>query len=330
MKLDPRVRKLPIALFLVLLWHPLSATTPERDRCLAYRYKVLPLPLRPAAINSRQQIVGTTSAYRAALWTESKGVVPLPLPDGYTSSEAVAINDAGQILFMAFDRERKNRTALLFEHGKLFELPGTQARAYSLSPSGVIAGESMVSDRAKMQPAIWRKHELQTLENCCGGSAKDINDLGQVVGDFYDDQGRYHAALWSGPAALQSIGPPDQYSSSIAINAVGHVIIQGLPRSFLYVDGQLQSLSLAPRYPSQVRAINSCDTIVGSFGPFSDANRAFRWTASSGFEDLNSLIPAGSGWKLESAVGINERGDIIGNGDLPRTDNSGFLLTPVR
>ena len=68
--------------------------------------------------------------------------------------------------------------------------------------------------------------------------------------------------------------------------------------------------------------------VVGSFGPFSDASRAFVWEKSQGFQDLNSLVPNGSGWKLESAVDINNRGEIVGKGDLRYQDNSGFLLIP--
>ena len=43
--------------------------------------------------------------------------------------------------------------------------------------------------------------------------------------------------------------------------------------------------------------------------------------------DLNALIPAGTGWVLERASGLNDHGQIVGRGTLhgqPR----GFLLTP--
>jgi hypothetical protein len=39
--------------------------------------------------------------------------------------------------------------------------------------------------------------------------------------------------------------------------------------------------------------------------------------------DLTMLLPAGSGWTLEAASGINDRGQIVGNGS-----NGAFLLTP--
>jgi hypothetical protein len=108
----------------------------------------------------------------------------------------------------------------------------------------------------------------------------------------------------------------------------GHVVIQVLSRTFLYADGHSTRLDLAPKSPSHPRAINGCDLIVGSFGPFSDADRAFVWAKSTGFRDLNTLISPASGWKLETAAGINRRGEIVGKGDPPGAEDSGYLLIP--
>ena len=46
-------------------------------------------------------------------------------------------------------------------------------------------------------------------------------------------------------------------------------------------------------------------------------------------KDLNDLISAASGWTLESAHGINDRGQIVGMG-LHRGQRRAFLLTPMR
>jgi hypothetical protein len=44
-------------------------------------------------------------------------------------------------------------------------------------------------------------------------------------------------------------------------------------------------------------------------------------------EDLNTLIPASSGWTLNSAADINLWGQIVGSGML-NGQAHGFLLTP--
>jgi hypothetical protein len=85
-------------------------------------------------------------------------------------------------------------------------------------------------------------------------------------------------------------------------------------------------LELSSQYPSQPRAINNCDVIVGSFGPFADSKRAFIWDKSGGFRDLNTRIASDSGRTLESANSINDHGEIVGRGDYKGQDDTGFLL----
>jgi len=176
----------------------------------------------------------------------------------------------------------------------------------------------------------WSKKTLQALGGCCGGAAKGVNNRGDVIGDVYDEAGRYHAFLRNANRGMQTIGPPDRYSSAIALNQHGHVVLTAFPDVFLYSGGSLARLELSPQYPSQPRAINDCDVVVGSFGPFADAERAFIWEKSWGFLDLNANIPSNSGWKLESATSINNHGEIVGRADYNGRDDTGFLLIPDR
>jgi hypothetical protein len=85
---------------------------------------------------------------------------------------------------------------------------------------------------------------------------------------------------------------------------------------------------LSKRFPNQARGLNDCDVLVGSFGPFTDALRAFRWDAKHGFEDLNDRIPSNSGWRLKYAAAINNRGEIVGRAEKKREDEMGYLLIP--
>jgi hypothetical protein len=66
---------------------------------------------------------------------------------------------------------------------------------------------------------------------------------------------------------------------------------------------------------------------VGGDGPDSDHYRAFSWTATVGFRDLNALLPADSGWMLQTAMAVNARGEIVGAG-IFHGDDRGFLLMP--
>jgi probable HAF family extracellular repeat protein len=307
---------------------PAVGAQPARLGCTVARYRVMNLPLSPAAINDSGEVAGTTAAHRAALWSAGRGLKELPLPAGFANSEAVSINNRGHVLVIAYDRAFSKHESFVFAAGALTQLSGEQTRAFQIGDSDDVVGESLVPGKTGSQPVVWQHHALRAIESCCGGSAMGSNRNGEVVGDAYDDNGRYHAFLWTKARGLQSIGPPQEFSSAIAINVRGHVLIEAPSGALYYAEGSSVRLKLAAKTPSHPRALNDCDVIVGSFGPFSDASRAFVWEKSQGFQDLNSLVPGSSGWKLESAAGINNRGEIVGKGDWNHEDNSGFVLIP--
>jgi hypothetical protein len=53
---------------------------------------------------------------------------------------------------------------------------------------------------------------------------------------------------------------------------------------------------------------------------------AFIWEHGQ-MQDLNNVIPDGTGWVLDNATGINKHGQIVGTG-VHNGQFSGFLLTP--
>jgi probable HAF family extracellular repeat protein len=296
--------------------------------CIAPVFRVVALPLRPTAINARGWVAGTNSRGRASVWDEHGGVRELPLPAGFDISEGVGIDAAGRVLAIASDRTSSKHQAFVVYRNRLELLPGSQTRGYRINATGTISGEAQMPGQPNTEPVLWVHGALRPLGHCCGGAARDVNRDGAAIGDAYDAAGVFHAFLWTAAAGLKIIGPPGRYSTAIAINDLGHVLIQAFPDVYLYEGGALQRLTLAPRYPSNPRAINNCGAVVGAFGPYSDADRAFAWDPAEGFVDLNKRIPADSGWKLENAAGINDAGAIVGKGDYGGEDDSGFLLLP--
>jgi len=207
-------------------------------------------------------------------------------------------------------------------------LPGEPSKAFAIDDAGIIAGESTVHEKAGTQPVLWQKQVIVDLGACCGGFASAINQHGQVVGQIYDREGRYHAFLWEHKTGLRTIGPPEEYSSAVAINEAGHAALQVLSQVFFFQEGKLARLELSREFPSQVYGLNNCDVVVGSFGSNSDEQRAFVWEKTAGFIDLNKRVLSGSGWVLEVATSINDKGEIVGWGDYKTDDNAGFLLVP--
>ena len=76
---------------------------------------------------------------------------------------------------------------------------------------------------------------------------------------------------------------------------------------------------------SSANGINNNGQIVGSYGFSSGIVHAFMYESGS-MVDLNSLLPANSGWVLTDALRINDAGQIIGLGTLNGVD-SVFELT---
>src|SRR3954454_3323968 len=77
-------------------------------------------------------------------------------------------------------------------------------------------------------------------------------------------------------------------------------------------------------------AINAAGQIVGTADPLCTpcpAPRAWLWQAGT-FTLLDDLLPAGSGWSLQQANGINDRGQIVGAG-LHNGHVRAYLLTPA-
>lgn len=318
------MRSILIALLAV---SPLLAQAPP---CTAAHYKVVALAIVPAGINDSGVIAGTTAKHKAALWSEKTGVKEITIPAGFRIAEGVGINNRGDMIGQATDDSSSKRQAWLYRNEKLLLLPGSESKATAINDDGDISGEATLPGKTVSSAVVWKKQIPVDLGGCCGGTATTLNNRGQVAGQIYDDQGRYSAFLWDPTHGLQRIGPPNAFSSAVTVNDLRHVVLQEFTRQgvFLYSDGKLTALDLAPKFPSRPRAMNRCDAIAGSFGPFADVERAFVFDPARGFRDLNDLIPADSGWKLEAATGINSKGEIVGWGDYKHQDNAGFLLIP--
>ena len=67
---------------------------------------------------------------------------------------------------------------------------------------------------------------------------------------------------------------------------------------------------------------------VGTSTLAGDAESHAFVTVDGAMTDLNPLIPAGTGWRLEAAYGINDRGHIVGTGHREGiAPTRAFLLT---
>jgi probable HAF family extracellular repeat protein len=272
---------------------------------------------------------------------------------GGTFSDALAINDAGQVVGQAAHNSFGNSNAFIFSNNLMVNLGALPsdlgAVAFSVNSSGVVVGLSQhnsspnpdISYIPFYRGFVYRNGTMQDLSVLFGGApsrASDINASGQVVGSFNFgpfDCGQSHAFLYSGPT-VSDLGtlPGSACSRADSINDAGEIV--GLtsaadgssPRLFYYYGGVMQDLGTLGSKGIAPISINNAGQFVGSFGTYPFA--AFLY--SDGVRaDLNTLIPANSGWVLNVASGINDAGAIVGwgyrNGDVNTT--RAFLLAPT-
>ena len=290
-------------------------------------YELIELPLRPLAVSNSQWVSGTTSDQKAARWSARAGLERIPLPSEFTLSEGLAVNLNGDTVGTASTADSSRRAGFVFRDGTASLLPGEQASAEDINDSGEIVGQARLAGKKAVGPALWRKTGPLDLGICCAGTARRINGAGLIVGDTYDSDGHYHAFLWTAAQGAKRLDQSGEgYSSVVALNARGTVLLRSTPAAlWLYAAGRFTPLNAPQATP---RAMNNDEVVVGSFGAKLEGQRAFVWDKTGGMRDLNALIPPDSGWTLEVATGINDRGEIVGWGDHRGVENAGFLLRP--
>jgi probable HAF family extracellular repeat protein len=161
--------------------------------------------------------------------------------------------------------------------------------------------------------------------------ASAINDAGVIVG-FASDQfnGVAHAFMYA-DGAITDIHPSTE-SYATDVNIWGQVVGQFLTadqsafHAFLYSRGTFTDLGSAGSGETDALAINDWGAIVGVA---STANEQHAFIYKNGkMNDLNALIPPGSGWELTYAFDVNNLGQIAGSG-LVNDKFRAFLLTPA-
>jgi len=132
---------------------------------------------------------------------------------------------------------------------------------------------------------------------------------------------------------MQDLGTLGGYSSQAnAINNTGQVVgtadlADGSHHAFLWSGGSMRDLGTLGGPNSWAYGINESGLIVGAAQLADNSWHAVLWSGGA-IQDLNSLIPAGSGWVLGGAAGVNKAGQICGVGTHNGVQR-GFLLTPA-
>src|SRR5579862_6285453 len=346
MTMIPIKKAVGVLVMMSLLALSTAPTRSTSSKPTAIRYRVIDIGTLPGhhvsqanGINNAGQIVGVSQTetnsegfenpkamrQRAVLWQNGK-LIDLRTPAGFPYSYGSSINNKGEILgTFSPDLTGAHLTIVIWKNGKtqrinlpnqksegltLFndqddivgnDKPGGelsspraflihQGKLVVLSPlrSGDSAGATAVANAKSGQmpliigisgttPIVWRDGKPQALPTPLYGQAQAINDAGVIVGECLSSRkGPAHPCFWR--------------------------------------NGALHDVASTPTENGSAMAVNNHLQIVGFFLPAkSTPLRASLWEHGHQI-NLNDCIPPGSGWVLTQASGINDRGEIIGDG----------------
>jgi probable HAF family extracellular repeat protein len=311
----------------------------------ATNYSIIAVPAPPlsgaAGLNSEGDVFGNTILGHSAAGFLVSGGEPASVFTG-AGVEFAGINDSDQIVgkvescctsqVYAFEATGETVTNL----GVLGspEVLNTYSGANAINNSGQVVGDSYIAPGQGPTHGFLYRGGLMSDLGTVGGaasSAQAINNHGQITGTAQSGNGDFHAFLFS-DGFMFDLGLFGVYSSAVAINDNGEILILGqmnssptrFPELFVYQSGKTTDLGpIGLLLGLKGIALNNYGQIVGS----DISGHAFIY-ANGTFTDLNTLIPADAGWVLQNAVGINDSGQIAGNGLLNGVYTP-YLLTPV-
>ncbi len=246
---------------------------------------------------------------------------------GFHDSAGVGINGRGEVAINATSGPMQpgppQGRVFLYSAGRMTQirLPAgcSEMHALGINNAGQIVGECHWNTRhvGPIGPFVYDSRAgtmriLPVLPPYLRGFVRRINDAGEVIGDASLPGGYCHATIWRGNR-MTDLGAPPGYPISIGedLNSRGEAV------GNCFIDA------------NSIKGFLSMH--AGGDNPWRryldrSSEHAFVYRGGR-MQDLNGLIPKDEDWILESARGINDRGQIVGNG-LHHGQERGFVLTP--
>ncbi|MBD2487058.1 PEP-CTERM sorting domain-containing protein [Aulosira sp. FACHB-615] len=281
-------------------------------------------------INDHGQVVGSYNN-QAVVWSQKDGLVELGNFTGGNYSNARAINNNGQVVGISSTPYSTNVAVLWDSNGNITDISSDVNAYYGVAVDSTpydINDHGQVIVEHNIGTSILWSQDTSVVEIApiqLEPFAYRINNHGQIVGSA---QGG--AFLWSQETGLTlfNLLPGEDRYLPTGINHVGQVIFfwekDAITRGFLWSqESGIVDISFLDDstyiYPN---AINDSGQVVGD-----SSNGAFFWSESTGIFDLDTLTDPSLGWDFYSAIAINNKGQILAQGDNGKSYGY-VLLTP--
>jgi probable HAF family extracellular repeat protein len=266
----------------------------------------------------------TAHTYHAFLYSNGT-MTDLGTLSGH-NSQGNAINLSGQVAG-ASNTSKGGTDATLWtgkkasDLGALAPLAGSYSIAYGINDSGQVVGSW--GTNASSQPFLYSNGAITALPEpsdftASGCQARGINNTGQIAGICADANGNGHLVRWSNGTvtdlgSVGSIGGVENIENMSMSNNGQIAGWAATGTAFVYSNGTITNPSNF--WPN---AINDNGVMVGGHSIDSGGT----------VQDLNSLIPARSGYQITYATGINDNGQIVAYASDATTSYAAVLLNP--
>jgi uncharacterized repeat protein (TIGR01451 family) len=288
-------------------------------------------------INASGQVTGFSyltgdAAYHAFLY--SAGTMADLGTFGGSYSEGRSINSSGQVTGYSYLADDNEYHAFLYSGGTtndLGTLGGFATDGRGINDSGQVTGEVLTAPVGFPHAFLYSAGIMTDIGTPGIKSiGNGINTSGQITGQNGGDAFLYGGGTMTDIGSLAGFG-----SVGNGINASGQVTGYSVTadtrfyHAFLYSGGIWTDLGALGGGFSVGNGINASGQVTGYSSLIQGgASRAFLYAPATGMVDLNTLLPNGSGWTLELATGINDAGQVTGEGIINGA-NHAFLMSPV-
>jgi uncharacterized membrane protein len=253
-------------------------------------------------------------------WTRL-GFKTIPTFPGATQAgEARSVDNRNVIVGYALTAQGKNHACVKLPTSGMLDL-GTrsgdqgESEAYYINNNGVVVGLTQIADPP---PAVG------TRKTCAWLLGKHYQDAANApIEDVAKDATLSNSRGFS----INASG----FIAGVIVNADGHTFASLWQEGFGWVFAGVDPPGFSPSY---AYAINDQNFIVGTYATGANGlMRAFisyyKSLEDRDTADLNTLVDNLGDWTLTRATGINNRGQIVGDGIDPSGNVRAWLLSPT-